>query len=47
MSLLENVFQLFNSDELRIGDVIFLFQLLKEVDVSMQVLVLLISSVTI
>lgn len=47
MSLLENVFQLFNSDELRIGDVTFLFQFLKEVDVSMQVLVLLISSVTI
>lgn len=47
MSLLENVFQLFNSDGLRIGDVTFLFQLLKEVDISMQVPVLLISSVTI
>lgn len=40
MSLLENMFQIFNSDEFGIGDAIFLSQFLK--DISMQVLVLLI-----
>lgn len=40
LSSLEEGLQLFNSDELGIGNVISLFQFLKDVDISVQVLVL-------
>lgn len=44
MSSMEYAFQLFNNNELGIGDVIFLFQLLKNTNISVQVLVFLIST---
>lgn len=40
LSSLEEGLQLFNSDELGIGNVISLFQFLKDVEISVQVLVL-------